>query len=137
MPRIMCKSGMRMGHHRTNTGLHNVKMHPIMVSAEKVRHRGLGNNLVTGVSCPGDILSCRDPIPSSGHQLCVACQSKPASEHAVTSVNHPGFVKHHQSLVNSDINIVQKVNHGQEQSNQFPFIVWIFTELYKIGLMKI
>ena len=89
----------------------------------------------------GDILSARDPIPSSGHQLHVACQSKPGSHPILRSdisESSPGFVKHHQSLVNSDINIVQEVNHdGQEQSNQFAFIEKIFTVPYKIGLMKI
>ena len=116
-------------------------MPPIILVSGESKAQGPGNNLVTGVSCPGDILSAPDPIPSPGHQLHVACQSKPG-HHTIycagTSVNHPGFVKHHQSLVNSDINIVQEVNHdGQEQSNQFAFIEKIFTVLYKIGLMKI
>ena len=79
LPRILCKSGIL-----TTDLPHTVKSPhaPILVSAEKVRHgapscQDLGNNFVTGVPCPGDILSLRDPIPSAGHQLRVACQSKP------------------------------------------------------------
>ena len=113
-------------------------MPPIILVSGESKAQGPGNNLVTGVSCPGDILSAPDPIPSPGHQLHVACQSKPGCNIKYLAEHHPVFVKHHQSLVNSDINIVQEVNHdGQEQSNQFAFIEKIFTVLYKIGLMKI
>ena len=105
-----------------------------MVSAEKVRHRGQGNNLVTGVSCL--VTSCQPVTPS--HHLVTNYMSRVNQNQAHISESSPGFVKHHQSLVNSDINIVQEVNHdGQEQSNQFAFIEKIFTVPYKIGLMKI
>ena len=91
LPRILCKSGIL-----TTDLPHTVKSHhaPILVSAEKVRHGALwcqdqGNNFVTGVPCPGDILSLRDPIPSAGHQLRVACQSKPGCNIKYLAEHHP------------------------------------------------
>ena len=86
-------------------------------------------------------MSWPDPIPSSGHQLRVACQSKPASDssHACADSDNA----HHSMVSKFDkepfswklwYQYCPRVTHCHEQRNQFTFIVEILYMPYKIGL---
>ena len=81
-------------------------------------------------------MSWPDPIPSSGHQLCVACQSKPASDSDNAQWHHSMVSKFDKASISWKLwyQYCPRVTHCHEQRNQFTFIVEILYMLYKIGL---